>query len=551
MFDSDTLTIGGMVTASAVSLTAGSISIPGVVTDGGAGTVQLQTTPGGTITEIGTLIAGTLSIGAVDASVSLLGATPTANQIATLGSVAFNQLQLDDGRSLSTSGNETGGMVTAFARQPIEASILDAGTLTIAGTFTLQPDQFAGSVITLSANSILISGTIGFVGGGGTFNLTANGGTINETGAILATALTGSATGSASFIGASNSANQIASLGNFTANNFSMNDGTNLAINGTVNGGPVASLGVTGTLTVNGVLTANAVAISTTGGIVIPGTVQDANSVSLITSGSILETGTLIADLLTGSAGGAVSLTGNAAGTSNQVLQLGTFTAGGFVLNDGSNLLISGTETAPYIAINVGGNAITLANGARLVTGGTTRPPGVVTTFPTASNSTVGAFLTAAGFTQQGNSFVSGIGGGPSIVRVDVTGAGNTSFDLNGGLSGPATWLILGLDTGQATGNVFVQSLDVLRLGATGSTTLTGSVAGLSGPAAAGAAGIQPTPNSNFRFNSCPIHSVNCVLLPTQGLPTANPLNDINFGSLFNPDEQDDLLLPIVSDQDY
>ena len=52
-------------------------------------------------------------------------------------------------------------------------------------------------------------------------------------------------------------------------------------------------------------------------------------------------------------------------------------------------------------------------------------------------------------------------------------------------------------------------------------------------------------------INSCPIHSVNCVLLPTQGLPTANPLNDINFGSMFNPDDQDDLLLPIVSDQDY
>jgi hypothetical protein len=44
---------------------------------------------------------------------------------------------------------------------------------------------------------------------------------------------------------------------------------------------------------------------------------------------------------------------------------------------------------------------------------------------------------------------------------------------------------------------------------------------------------------------------VNCVLLPTQGLPTANPLNDITIGSLFNPDDQDDLLLPIVSDQDY
>jgi hypothetical protein len=76
-------------------------------------------------------------------------------------------------------------------------------------------------------------------------------------------------------------------------------------------------------------------------------------------------------------------------------------------------------------------------------------------------------------------------------------------------------------------------------------------VTGLSGPAAAGAAGIQPSPNANFRINSCPIGSVNCVLLPTQGVPTANPLNDINIGTLFNPNDDDDLLLPIVSDQDY
>jgi len=76
-------------------------------------------------------------------------------------------------------------------------------------------------------------------------------------------------------------------------------------------------------------------------------------------------------------------------------------------------------------------------------------------------------------------------------------------------------------------------------------------VANLSGPAAAGASGIQPSPNSSFRINSCPISSAYCVLLPAQGVPTANPLNDINIGTLFNPNDEDDLLLPIVSDQDY
>jgi hypothetical protein len=152
---------------------------------------------------------------------------------------------------------------------------------------------------------------------------------------------------------------------------------------------------------------------------------------------------------------------------------------------------------------------------------------------------------------QVGNSFVVGNGGGPNILRIDTTGSGNITFDPIGGLHALNTWLILGVDAGNATGNVFVQNLDVVRTGAAGSTTLTGSVNNLSGPAAAGAANIEPSPSSNFRFNSCPIHSVNCVLLPVQGIPTANPLNDISFGSVFNPDDQDDLLLPIVSDQDY
>ena len=44
---------------------------------------------------------------------------------------------------------------------------------------------------------------------------------------------------------------------------------------------------------------------------------------------------------------------------------------------------------------------------------------------------------------------------------------------------------------------------------------------------------------------------MNCVLLPTLTLPVANPLDEIAIGSLYNPNDQDDLLLPIVSDQDY
>ena len=73
----------------------------------------------------------------------------------------------------------------------------------------------------------------------------------------------------------------------------------------------------------------------------------------------------------------------------------------------------------------------------------------------------------------------------------------------------------------------------------------------MTGQPASGAAGIQPGPNPAFRFNGCPIASVSCVLLPTEGIPQGNPLNDIDISTLAHTDEEGDLVLPIVSDQDY
>ncbi|HEX3400110.1 MAG TPA: filamentous hemagglutinin N-terminal domain-containing protein [Acetobacteraceae bacterium] len=506
LLDAGGVAIGGMVTATAIGLTGASIDIPGVVTDGGSGSVSLIATAG-SIGETGALIAGTLT-GSAAATANLAGSTPTSNQVATLGSFKAAGFALRDGNALSVSDKLAGGP---------SATITDAAALTVGGSVT-------ATAIGLTATSISIPGVVSD-GGTGTTNLTATAGAISETGTIVSGTLSGGSTGTTSLTGV----NQIATLGNFSAPGLTVADGTNLAINGNVVGGPSANIAVNGSLAINGSLNASTIAITANGG-------------------AISEPGALVTTLLNAGATGDA----NFAGGGNQVATLGNVTSGGtLTLNDTTNLLLSGTLTAPKIAINAGSNTITFANGATIATSGTTRPAGASTNYPTVTTSTTGAFLASGAFTQQGNSFVTGIGGGPSILRIDATGAGNISFDQVGGLHGPSTWLILGIDTGTATGNVAVQNLDIVRTGATGATTLTGSVGGLSGPAAAGVAGIQPSPNSNFRFNSCPIHSVNCVLLPTQGLPTANPLNDITIGSLFNPDDQDDLLLPIVSDQDY
>ena len=102
------LTISGTVSAAAVALKGASITIPGTVTDGGAGTVSLTATAG-TIGETGTVIAGTLSGGSGRSATTLNGASATANQIATLGSFAAAGFSLRNGKNLTVSGTIAGG----------------------------------------------------------------------------------------------------------------------------------------------------------------------------------------------------------------------------------------------------------------------------------------------------------------------------------------------------------------------------------------------------------------------------------------------------------
>jgi hypothetical protein len=143
------------------------------------------------------------------------------------------------------------------------------------------------------------------------------------------------------------------------------------------------------------------------------------------------------------------------------------------------------------------------------------------------------------------------VAGLPSVMRIDAS-VGITFAPSPSGLVAPDTWLILGLTNGaKATGGIDVLALDTVFTGQGSGAQLSGSVGGLGGNAAAGLARIAPGSNATFRINGCPISSVNCVLLTTQGIPTASPLNGFNIGSLFDPTDQDDLLLPLVSDEVY
>jgi hypothetical protein len=307
----------------------------------------------------------------------------------------------------------------------------------------------------------------------------------------------------------------------------------------------------------------NATAISLTGSnLAIGGLVTDGGTGTttlVATGGSITEAGTLIVGTLTGHSANATQL--NWPGTvSNRIAKVNNFSATELDIKDGAPLTLSGTITAPLIQIDTGSNPLTIASGTTLVTDGEARPPG---TFGSSFHDPAtdpgkygGAYL--SDFTQQGAVTVVSPTNGDSIVEITANAGGNIAFDPTpgSGLTGTHTWLIVkvpGATSGTISGNVYVKWLDVIfdRGSSGGGANLFGTIDGIPGQVAAGAGHITPQPDARFRFNTCAIGSVNCVVLPVEVLPLTNPLEEFSLGSLMNPFNEDELFLPIVSDRDY
>ncbi|HXT80516.1 MAG TPA: hypothetical protein VN702_13195, partial [Acetobacteraceae bacterium] len=520
-----TFTGGAVATGSAITLdgAANGITLDGNAIVGNAGAViDLQ---GGGVSEAASarLIAGSLRRSSGSAgTVSLAG---TANAVAELASfvVPAGDFNLADTGNLTVDGPVSATNVALFTSGG--GAIATNGFISASGTLAL-----ASGTGGIAINAGSLNGT--------TVDLTAPGSGVTESAnaAISAGTLqsSGGITGTVNLPGGANAIDAIGSLP--VAGDFTLYDNA--------------------ALSVSGALVADTITLTDASSIAIPGLLRDAagSSTNLFAlNGSITETGTLIAGTLNGRAATGASFTGSTA-TTNQIQQLGSFTAGAaqpstLTVNTGTDLLISGPVSAHKFIVNAPNNTVTLGNGAQLLVDGRIRPPGAIPTslLPTAATDN-GAFITAANFLQSGRSSVAGLTQPYSILRIDVTG--KLTLDPSTGLQAPLTWLILGLAGGQATGNLVTGGLDIVHTGGAGAV-LTGTVNKLGGSAAAGASNIEPQANPSFRFNSCPIHSVNCVLLPTQGVPQSNPLQDIYLGSLFDPNDQDDLLLPIVSDQDY
>ena len=221
------LTVTGNVTATTIRLTGADVAIPsGTVSDGGAGSTTLVATSG-SLVGIGSLVVGTLS-GSAATAVSLTGTNP----IATLGSfTATHGFTMHDSAALAVNGPVNAGSV---------ATIIDTASLSVPGSLT-------ATSIYLSGANLAIGGSVSDQGAG-TTTLIATAGTIGETGSLLVGSLAGSSTGATSLT----ASNTIAALGSFTADGFTLHDGTALTVNGPLNGGASVAIVDTGLLSVPG-----------------------------------------------------------------------------------------------------------------------------------------------------------------------------------------------------------------------------------------------------------------------------------------------------------
>ncbi len=522
---------------------AGSLLAPGTLDNGivpasmiTAG-ISLAST-GGAVSEDpahGVLEAGML-VGSAGKSVALTGAD---NRVGNLGAFTAQggDFVMTDDQSLAVTGavaSNTGSVV-------ITGTHLAGGgasSLTNAATAAIQGQ----TGVTLTADSGLTNN--GSVASSTNDVVTTAGGTLTNNGLI-------SAAHDASLTAGGAIDNSQA--GRITAGHFAV-----LTAGGSINdSGAIAAAGAGSSAAPSLVMTAQAgtIAESTTG------TIQATNAGGVLRltadNGSIVANGIVQTPTLTGSAASAATILPQGSAT-NQIATLGSFQVsaadGALRLNDDRDLRIDGPLAAHTIAINVGSHAITLNSGTVIHTGGQGRPYGTIqaTALPTDQLPDGGAYLTAGSFRQLGVSTVGTLPGhAGSILRIDAA-AGPISFSGSdgNGLNGTDTWLILNT-SGTITGRINVKSLDVAYGGITGGAELTGLVNGFTGQTAAGQGNIEPAKSARYRMNSCPIHSVSCVLLPTEGVPTANPLDEIFLGSFFNPQDEGDLLLPIVSDQDY
>lgn len=505
------LSVTGPVQAGARTITL--VNGGNVILAGGGslagGTVVVQT-PGTFVERGGTLAAGVLTVAARQ-----FDAGSTGNAVDVLGAVsAQDGVRLENGRSLAAIGaiRADNGLVSLRAE----------------GDLTVNAALAAGSGVRLEAARQLTLGPASAVSGASV--LIASDGATTLAGTVFS--------GGPVTVGA----NGLQVLGRVTGGAVSLDGGTGafaLAPAGTVSGSGVA-LTAAGPAFVDGQVSAPGAVTVRSNGMGVTGTI-------LSTAGSVGLNG----------GRGEIALAGVIGAADRVVMQTdGAARLGGRVVagnslsvRAGTTATLAGGEAAPLITIVA--PAIRLEGGT-ITTAGAAQPTGTrQSALPTAATAAAGAFFQAgSSFTQTGaTTFAAAPGSSGSTIRVTLASGGGTA--TFGSLSAPASTLILDLGSGAATGGrISVGSLYLIyAAGGAGSADLQARVGGLEGNAAAASSTVFPFASRSYRINSCAVASVNCIVLTPQTVPVGNPLKELSLSFFREQDDDDQLIVPNVSDQ--
>jgi hypothetical protein len=216
-------------------------------------------------------------------------------------------------------------------------------------------------------------------------------------------------------------------------------------------------------------------------------------------------------------------------------------------------------DTAAPAAIDFIGGTILTDSSIPIMAGA---QPDILSPITSGQDAALGLFATATNFTQTGTTAVHTLSGeARQTLQFRLTGpAGAIAFDpvfgSGTGFVGLTTQLLLDLGIkGYASGNIVVAGLNVYYGGTSnnqlGRASLTGSVNGRTGTAAASTGFIHTAPGVNYQFNACPIQSLNCVLLSPFVVPLGSPVRDLEVSVGHRREDDDDLILPNVAEQDY
>ncbi|GLR65643.1 hypothetical protein GCM10010909_03210 [Acidocella aquatica] len=583
LVDTGPLSVTGPFSAANIALSAAGIAVDGGIS---TGLLQLASSAGVSEGAGGQVRAATLSSGgttiAGDAVLNTAG-----NLVNTLGAfAATGGLTLNNATDLTLAGpvslggtlalldtgniTQTGGAITAAALTSDGGTIGGNALFGGAGNAIPVLGAFAagGNVLLNDTGAMTLEGNIN---AGNMLSLDA-GGAITQGSGIVSAALLNAAAASLTLP----DANLIGALGSVTAS------------------GDISAAGVGG---IAGPVSANNATLSTTGNFTETGNAQIANALYVTAGGSVIQSaGSVSAQTATLSAGGSMSLSGTTAianevdliaansithaagalsaatlvGSAGTLASFGAYTnigtLGSFIMHDSlfalanaGALTIVGPVVANTVTITAQG-PITLAGSA---TGGlfiTGTIASSTATAPSPLDSVISSNGSAASILQTGTFLVNS---GPNALTylnnasqpatlflyTQPSGTMNFAANTGGSLYAPSLDLVLAAGAaGVVTGNVNLQHLEVLSAL---SVNLNGTIAGIPGPTAAGGGTAFPFPQPGYRFNTCPIGSVNCTILPIEMLPEGNPLENFDISPRKRKRLDHGVQLPGIATRDF